>query len=205
MPLPVRTSGSHVVWLDQVMPMYRSAAFVQEAVIGVQRSTNHRFRCVVVFQRTNRDDERLYPAGRDLATDHPGHPMRALRCCAVSLRTMRRPRWPERNMGTGPDEPRSGLAAGGAGWARLPPPSPLDRLDVQSFGTAVVGVAPCRRLWFVGHQIHVARADFDDLPALALEPPAPWPCLVSDGRRRPSMKTSSRRSTLACQPGWSCR
>ena len=48
--------GSHVVWLDQVMPMYRSAAFVQEAVIGVQRSTNHRFRCVVVFRRTNRDD-----------------------------------------------------------------------------------------------------------------------------------------------------
>jgi hypothetical protein len=40
--------GSHIVWLDQV---YRSAAFVQEAVIGVQRSTNHRFRCIVIFHR----------------------------------------------------------------------------------------------------------------------------------------------------------
>jgi hypothetical protein len=55
--------GSHVVWLDQVIPMYRSAAFVQEAVIGVQRSTNHRFRCVVVFQRTNRDARRTIQRG----------------------------------------------------------------------------------------------------------------------------------------------
>jgi hypothetical protein len=43
--------------------MYRSAAFVQEAVIGVQRSTNHRFRCVVVFQRTNRDARRTIQRG----------------------------------------------------------------------------------------------------------------------------------------------
>jgi hypothetical protein len=27
---------------------------------------------------------------------------------------------------------------------------------------------------------------------------------VSDGQHNPSTKTSTRRSTLACQPGWSC-
>ena len=43
--------GAHVVWLDCVMPMYRSDVFKQEAVIGIQRSTNHRFRCCVIFRR----------------------------------------------------------------------------------------------------------------------------------------------------------
>lgn len=43
--------GAHVVWLDQVLPMYRKDAFEQEAVIGMVKSTNHRFRVVTVFGR----------------------------------------------------------------------------------------------------------------------------------------------------------
>lgn len=43
--------GAHVVWLDQVLPMYRKDAFDLEAVIGMVKSTNHRFRVVSVFRR----------------------------------------------------------------------------------------------------------------------------------------------------------
>jgi hypothetical protein len=43
--------GAHVVWLDQVLPMYRKDSFDQEAVIGMVKSTNHRFRVVTVFRR----------------------------------------------------------------------------------------------------------------------------------------------------------
>lgn len=43
--------GAHVVWLDQVLPMYRKDAFEQEAVIGMVKSTNHRFRVVTIFRR----------------------------------------------------------------------------------------------------------------------------------------------------------
>jgi hypothetical protein len=43
--------GAHVVWLDQVLPIYRKAAFALEAMIGVVRSTNHRFRMVTIFRR----------------------------------------------------------------------------------------------------------------------------------------------------------
>lgn len=43
--------GAHVVWLDQVLPMYRKDAFGIEAVIGMVKSTNHRFRVVTVFER----------------------------------------------------------------------------------------------------------------------------------------------------------
>ena len=46
--LPV---GCHVVWLDQVLPMYRKDQFAVDAVIGMVKSTNHRFRVVVVFRR----------------------------------------------------------------------------------------------------------------------------------------------------------
>lgn len=41
--------GCHVVWLDQVLPMYRKADFATEAHIGMVKSTNHRFRVVTVF------------------------------------------------------------------------------------------------------------------------------------------------------------
>lgn len=43
--------GAHVVWLDQVLPMYRKDQFALEAVIGMVKSTNHRFRVVTVFCR----------------------------------------------------------------------------------------------------------------------------------------------------------
>ena len=43
--------GTHVVWLDQVQPMYRKADWAIEADIGVKLSTNHRFRIVTVFRR----------------------------------------------------------------------------------------------------------------------------------------------------------
>ena len=46
--LPV---GAHVVWLDQVLPMYRKDSFEQEAVIGMWKSTNHRFRGITIFRR----------------------------------------------------------------------------------------------------------------------------------------------------------
>jgi len=45
--------GAHVVWLDQVLPMYRKDQFALEAVIGMVKSTNHRFRVVTVFRREN--------------------------------------------------------------------------------------------------------------------------------------------------------
>ena len=47
------TVGTHVVWLDQVLPMYRKDQFKIEAVIGMVKSTNHRFRVVTVFKRHN--------------------------------------------------------------------------------------------------------------------------------------------------------
>ncbi len=42
---------THVVWLDQVLPMYRKDAWDIEGVIGMVKSTNHRFRVVTVFRR----------------------------------------------------------------------------------------------------------------------------------------------------------
>jgi hypothetical protein len=48
------SAGAHVVWLDQVLPMYRKDAFAMEAVIGMVKSTNHRFRVVTVFRRMGR-------------------------------------------------------------------------------------------------------------------------------------------------------
>lgn len=44
-------SGAHVVWLDQVLPMFRKDQFCIEAVIGMVKSTNHRFRVITVFKR----------------------------------------------------------------------------------------------------------------------------------------------------------
>jgi hypothetical protein len=51
------SSGTHIVWLDQVLPMYRKAAFAIDAVIGMVKSTNHRFRVVTVFRRLGPDTE----------------------------------------------------------------------------------------------------------------------------------------------------
>lgn len=46
--LPV---GAHVVWLDQVLPMYRKDTFKIVGVIGMVKSTNHRFRVITIFER----------------------------------------------------------------------------------------------------------------------------------------------------------
>lgn len=43
--------GAHVVWLDQVLPMYRKDEWTVEAVIGMVKSTNHRFRVITIFKR----------------------------------------------------------------------------------------------------------------------------------------------------------
>jgi hypothetical protein len=43
-------SGTHVVWLDQVLPMYRKDQFTVEAAIGMMKSTNHRFRLITIFK-----------------------------------------------------------------------------------------------------------------------------------------------------------
>lgn len=43
--------GTHVVWLDQVLPMYRKDEWLMEAVIGMVKSTNHRFRMITIFRR----------------------------------------------------------------------------------------------------------------------------------------------------------
>jgi hypothetical protein len=45
------STGAHVVWLDQVLPMYRKDAFELEAAIGMYKSTNHRFRGITIFRR----------------------------------------------------------------------------------------------------------------------------------------------------------
>jgi hypothetical protein len=45
------TPGTHIVWLDQVLPMYRKDSFAIDAVIGMVKSTNHRFRVVTIFRR----------------------------------------------------------------------------------------------------------------------------------------------------------
>ena len=44
-------AGAHIVWLDQVLPMYRKSVFEPEAVIGMWKSTNHRFRGITIFRR----------------------------------------------------------------------------------------------------------------------------------------------------------
>ena len=41
---------AHVVWLDQVFPMHRKDQFSIEAVIGMVKSTNHRFRVITIFR-----------------------------------------------------------------------------------------------------------------------------------------------------------
>lgn len=45
--------GTHVVWLDQVLPMYRKDHFRIVMCIGLLKSTNHRFRMMTVFERVN--------------------------------------------------------------------------------------------------------------------------------------------------------
>jgi len=45
------TAGSHVVWLDQVLPQFRKIDFKIVACIGMLKSTNHRFRIITIFEK----------------------------------------------------------------------------------------------------------------------------------------------------------
>jgi len=49
--------GTHVVWLDQVLPMYRKSDWLVRGYIGVVKSTNHRFRVVTIFERREAGDD----------------------------------------------------------------------------------------------------------------------------------------------------
>lgn len=53
-------AGAHVVWLDQVLPMYRKADFEVEGYVGMVKSTNHRFRVVTIFRK--KEQARVTPA-----------------------------------------------------------------------------------------------------------------------------------------------
>lgn len=44
--------GAHIVWLDQVKPIYRKDTFDMIGEIGISKSTNHRYRVVTFFQRS---------------------------------------------------------------------------------------------------------------------------------------------------------
>lgn len=44
-------AGTPVVWLDQVLPMYRKDEWRIVGVVGMVKSTNHRFRVVTIFER----------------------------------------------------------------------------------------------------------------------------------------------------------
>ena len=43
--------GGFLVWLDEVLPMYRKAEFKRFGEIMISRSTNHRVRAVFIFER----------------------------------------------------------------------------------------------------------------------------------------------------------
>lgn len=45
------SKGAFVVWLDQVLPMYRKDDWKVIAYIGMVKSTNHRFRVITIFER----------------------------------------------------------------------------------------------------------------------------------------------------------
>lgn len=47
----VLKSNGFLVWLDQVLPMYRKNEFRIVGAIGLIRSTNHRFRIATIFQK----------------------------------------------------------------------------------------------------------------------------------------------------------
>lgn len=43
--------GTFIIWLDQVFPMFRKDTFKIVGVIGMVKSTNHRFRMITIFER----------------------------------------------------------------------------------------------------------------------------------------------------------
>ena len=43
--------ATYLVWLDQVLPMYRKSEWAIDGVIGMVKSTNHRFRVITIFRK----------------------------------------------------------------------------------------------------------------------------------------------------------
>lgn len=43
--------GGYLVWLDQVLPMFKKEELSMVGVIGMVKSTNHRFRVVTIFRK----------------------------------------------------------------------------------------------------------------------------------------------------------
>ena len=47
----VLNKGDYVVWLDQVLPMYKKTFMKPIGYIGMVKSTNHRFRVITIFEK----------------------------------------------------------------------------------------------------------------------------------------------------------
>ena len=47
----ILNKGDYVVWLDQVLPMYKKTFMKPIGYIGMVKSTNHRFRVITIFQK----------------------------------------------------------------------------------------------------------------------------------------------------------
>ena len=47
----VLDEGGYIVWLDQVLPQFTKQELHLCGVIGIVRSTNHRFRVVSIFKK----------------------------------------------------------------------------------------------------------------------------------------------------------
>lgn len=49
----VLKDGGHLCWMDMVLPMYRKTDFKRMGHISIERSTNHRVRAVMMFEKIN--------------------------------------------------------------------------------------------------------------------------------------------------------
>lgn len=47
----ILNQNGFLIWLDEVLPMYKKIDFKQVGGIGIQRSTNHRIRASFIFQK----------------------------------------------------------------------------------------------------------------------------------------------------------
>lgn len=47
----ILNKGGNLVWMDQILPMYRKDEWDLWGLIGLVRSTNHRFRVVSIFEK----------------------------------------------------------------------------------------------------------------------------------------------------------
>jgi hypothetical protein len=45
------SEGCHVIFLDQVLPMYKKIELETQGYIGMVKSTNHRFRVITIFEK----------------------------------------------------------------------------------------------------------------------------------------------------------